>query len=161
MAETTDRIQADIKDAMRQRQRERLDALRMAMSDLKNAGIEKKGRLGLSAEVANPADHLDEAETIQVLQKLLKRRREAAEQFRAGGREDLASNELAEAAVIEHYLPRALDAAALEALVRAAIAETGATTVKDMGAVVKAVMARASGRADGKSVSEAVRRLLS
>jgi uncharacterized protein YqeY len=98
---------------------------------------------------------------VQVLQKLVKRRREAAKQFEEGGRADLAERELAEVVVLEHYLPKGLDEAELEALVRAAIAEVGATSMKEMGAVMKAASAAAAGRADGSTLSGVVRRLLS
>ncbi|MBC8329329.1 MAG: GatB/YqeY domain-containing protein [Planctomycetes bacterium] len=161
MSETADRIQSDTRQAMRDRDKVLVDTLRLATHELKNAGIEKKGSQGLTREVASPADYLEESEVVQVLQKLLKRRREAARQFQEGGREDLAQRELAEAAVLEAYLPRGLDPAELEAMVRAAIEETGATSMKDMGAVMKIVVAQAAGRADGAAVSAAVRELLS
>ncbi len=161
MSETVERIQADIKQAMRAREKAKLETLRLAANELKNAGIEKKGSEGLTAEVASPVDYLEEAEVLKVLQKLLKRRREAAKQFQEGGREDLAQRELDEAAVLEGYLPQGLDAAELEGLVQAAIAESGASSMKEMGAVMKLVMAKAGGRADGATVSAAVRKLLS
>jgi uncharacterized protein YqeY len=161
MSETVDRILADTKQAMRERDKARLETLRLATNELKNAGIEKKGARGLTEEVASPIDHLDDGEVVQVLQKLVKRRREAAKQFEEGGRADLAERELAEVVVLEHYLPKGLDEAELEALVRAAIAEVGATSMKEMGAVMKAASAAAAGRADGSTLSGVVRRLLS
>jgi uncharacterized protein YqeY len=161
MSETVDRILADTKQAMRERDKARLETLRLATNELKNAGIEKKGARGLTEEVASPIDHLDDGEVVQVLQKLVKRRREAAKQFEEGGRADLAERELAEVVVLEHYLPKGLDVAELEALVRAAIAEVGATSMKEMGAVMKAASAAAAGRADGSTLSGVVRRLLS
>ncbi len=161
MSETVDRILADTKQAMRERDKARLETLRLATNELKNAGIEKKGARGLTEQVASPIDHLDDGEVVQVLQKLVKRRREAAKQFEEGGRADLAERELAEVVVLEHYLPKGLDEAELEALVRAAIAEVGATSMKEMGAVMKAASAAAAGRADGSTLSGVVRRLLS
>jgi uncharacterized protein YqeY len=161
MSETVDRILADTKQAMRERDKARLETMRLATNELKNAGIEKKGARGLTEEVASPIDHLDDGEVVQVLQKLVKRRREAAKQFEEGGRADLAERELAEVVVLEHYLPKGLDEAELEALVRAAIAEVGATSMKEMGAVMKAAGAAAAGRADGSTLSGVVRRLLS
>ena len=161
MSETVDRILADSKQAMRERDKARLETLRLATNELKNAGIEKKGARGLTEQVASPIDHLDDGEVVQVLQKLVKRRREAAKQFEEGGRADLAERELAEVVVLEHYLPKGLDEAELEALVRAAIAEVGATSMKEMGAVMKAASAAAAGRADGSTLSGVVRRLLS
>ncbi|RMH02626.1 MAG: GatB/YqeY domain-containing protein [Planctomycetota bacterium] len=160
MNRIVERILADTKAAMKARDKARLETLRLAMNELKNAGIDKKGAQGLTDEVASPTDHLDEAEAVAVLQKLVKRRKDAAAQFEQGGRADLAERERAEAAVIEEYLPAGLGEAELEELVRAAIAETGATSMKEMGAVMKAALARAAGRADGSAVSAVVRRLL-
>jgi len=160
-------MQADIKQAMRDRDKAKLETLRLAMNELKNAGIDKKGRAGQAggadapAADAAPVDLLDEPEVVQVLQKLLKRRREAAKQFQEGGREELAQRELAEAELLDGYLPQGLSDAELETLVKEAIAETGASSMKEMGAVMKALMAKAAGRADGATVSSAVRKLLS
>lgn len=154
------RIADDVKAAMRARDGLRLGTLRMLLADLKNAGIEKKGREGLTAAVDSPAAHLSEEEAVRVLQTARKRRSEAAEQYRQGGRPELAAKEEAEAVLIGEYLPQALDPAELEALVQAAIERTGASSLAGLGMVMKAVMPEVAGRADGKTVSAAVKRLL-
>jgi uncharacterized protein YqeY len=144
-----DRISEDIANAMRARDQARLAPLRMAKAALMNREVEK-GRA------------LEEAEAQQVVASLIKQRRDSIEQFRSGGREDLASRETAEIAVLETYLPPPLDPAAIERAVDQAIAETGATTAKDMGKVMKAAMGRLAGQAvDGKTVNDLVRRKLS
>lgn len=142
------RISEDIAAAMRGKDQARLAPLRMAKAALMNREVEK-GRA------------LDEAEAQQVIASLIKQRRDSIEQFRKGGREDLAAKETAEIQTLESYLPPAMEAGAVEAAVDEAIAETGAATAKDMGRVMKAVMARLAGRAvDGKAVNELVRRKL-
>jgi uncharacterized protein YqeY len=128
--------------AMKARDSERVGALRMVLSELQKAAKE-----GGSDELA-------------VLRRERKRRLEAAEHFRRGGRPDLADREESEAQLIAGYLPAELDDSELDAIVNAAIAETGATSPKDMGAVMKAVMAKAEGRADGKRASARVREAL-
>jgi len=143
-----DRITHDIAEAMKARAAERLSALRMAKAALVNASI-AKGR------------DLEEGEAQQVLASLLKQRRDSIDQFRAAGRTDLVDKETAELGVLEAYAPPAVSAADLEQAVSAAIAETGATSPRDMGRVMKAVMAALSGRTvDGKAVSELVKRKL-
>jgi uncharacterized protein YqeY len=143
-----DRITQDIAAAMRAKETVRLGALRMAKSALTNREVEK-GR------------PLDEAESLQVMASLIKQRRDSIEQFRKGGREDLASKEAAEITTLETYLPPALDAAALERLVDEVIAETGATGAKDLGKVMKGVMPRLAGQAvDGRLINDIVRRKL-
>jgi len=161
MTELHDRILADVKVAMKARETARLTTLRMLISELKNAGIEKKGKKELTEEVASPAEYLSEGEVTAILQRYLKQRREAMEAYRQGGREELVAKEQAEIEIVEAYLPRRLEAGELDVLVRQAIAETGADSPAQMGKVMKAVMARVAGRADGKAVSEAVKRLLS
>lgn len=142
-------INADIATAMRAREAERLGTLRLLKSALVNREVER-GRA------------LDEAEERQVLQQMVKQRRDAIDQFRAGGREDLAVKDEAEIVLLSAYLPPAADAAAIEAAVDAAIAETGASTMKDMGKVMKATQARlADVTADGRLVSETVKNKLS
>jgi uncharacterized protein YqeY len=104
---------------------------------------------------------LDDAESLQVVSSLVKQRRDSVEQFRAGGRPDLADKEQAEIALLERYLPPAADPAAVDQAVTAAIAETGAQGPKDMGKVMKAVMTRLAGQTvDGKLLSERVKALL-
>jgi hypothetical protein len=143
------RINDDIAAAMRAREAARLGTLRLIKSALVNREVER-GRA------------LDEAEELQVLQQMVKQRRDAIDQFRSGGREDLAAKDEAEIALLSAFLPPAADEAAIEAAVDAAIAETGASTVKDMGKVMKAAQARLAGlTADGRTVSETVKRKLS
>lgn len=126
----------------------RVSTLRLLKSALGYVQIERK------------KDALDDAEVVAVLQKEIKKRKESAELYTNGGRAELAEKELKEAAVLEEFLPKAMSPEELEQLVRATIKELGATTKKDMGPVVKAVQAKAAGRADGKSISMLVGKLL-
>ena len=143
-----DDMSAAIADAMRKHDPIRLTALRMLKTALTNREVER-GRA------------LDEAESQQVVGALVKQRRDSIEQFRNGGRQDLADKEAAEIRVLEEYLPPPADPAAIDAAVTAAIQETGATSPKDMGRVMKAVMARLAGQnVDGKTVNERVRQKL-
>ncbi|HLY50339.1 MAG TPA: GatB/YqeY domain-containing protein [Solirubrobacteraceae bacterium] len=137
-----DQVRTDINSAMKSAERERVNALRLVLSELQKAAKE-----GESDEVA-------------VLRRERKRRLDAAEQFRGGGRPELAEKEESEAGLIEGYLPAELDDAELERIVAQAIAETGASQPKDMGQVMKAAMAQVQGRADGKRVSARVREAL-
>ncbi len=146
-----DRIEADLKDAMRAKNADKLSVLRMLKSALKNVAIEKGG--------ASTA--LDEAETTQVIRKQVKQRQDSIEQFEKGGRPELAAKEKGEIAVLNAYLPQAMSAEELQKLVAATIAETGATSRAQMGAVMKALGAKVAGRADGKSLSAEVQRQLS
>ena len=144
----TEQIQKDLVDAMRAKAELRLSVLRMVKAALKNKEVEK----------IRP---LDEAESLQVLQTLMKQRRESVEQFTKGGRLDLAQKETKEIAIIEEYLPAAPSEAELAAAIEAAIAETGAQSPKEMGAVIKAAKARLAGKTvDGKMLSDRVRELL-
>ena len=139
---------ADLTAAMKAKDAARLSALRMLKAAVMNKGVEK-GR------------DLDDAEVLQVVASLVKQRRDSVEQFEKAGRADLVAKETGEIAVLEHYLPPALSQDEIEAAVAAAIAETGATSPKDMGKVMKAVMPKLAGKnADGKAVNEAVRRTL-
>ena len=141
-------ITEDMTAAMRAKDTLRLGALRMAKAALMNREVEK-GR------------PLDDNESLQVLASLIKQRRDSIEQFRTGGRPELAEKEQAEIGVLEAYLPPPMDAAELEAIVEASVKETGAASPKDMGRVMKDVMARLAGRAaDGKVISELVKRKL-
>jgi hypothetical protein len=143
-----DDVQAAMVDAMRQQARERLSALRMLKAALVNREVER-GRA------------LDDSESRQVVTALVKQRRDSIEQFTRGGRQDLADKEGAEIAVLESYLPAAADPAAVERAVVETIAETGAASPKDIGRVMKAVMAKLSGQnVDGKTVNELVRKKL-
>ena len=141
-------VSTAIADAMRKKDAARLGALRMLKAAFMNKSVEK-GR------------DLDDAEERQVVSALVKQRRDSIEQFAKGGRQDLVDKETAEIAVLDAYLPPAVDPAALEQAVIAAIAETGATSAKDMGRVMKAAMGRLTGQTvDGKVVSDLVRRKL-
>lgn len=141
-------VNAAIAAAMKARDQVRLDPLRMLKAALTNKQIEK-GR------------DLDDAEALQVVASLVKQRRDSIEQFAKGGRTDLVEKEAREIQILEGYLPPAMDEAELDATVQAAISETGATSPKDMGRVMKSVMARLAGRGvDGKAVNELVRRKL-
>jgi uncharacterized protein YqeY len=139
----TEQVRTDITSAMKAGEKQRVGALRLVLSELQKAAKE-----GGDDELA-------------VLRRERKRRLDAAEQFRDGGRPELASQEESEAKLIETYLPAELGDVELDGIVAAAIAETGATDVKEMGQVMKAVMARAGGRADGKRASARVREALS
>ena len=143
-----EQISQDIAAAMRAKETTRLGALRMAKAALMNREAEKGGAL-------------DETESRQVMASLIKQRRDSIEQFRKGGRDDLADKESAEITVLEAYLPPALDAAALEAIIDEAIRTSGAASAKDLGKVMKAVMPKLAGQAvDGKLVNDIVRRKL-
>jgi hypothetical protein len=137
-----------ITDAMKAKDQSRLVPLRMLKAALMNREVER-GRA------------LDDNEARQVVTTLVKQRRDSIDQFLKGGRKDLADRETAEIVILETYLPPAVDAADLERDVDAAIASTGATSAKDMGKVMKAVMAGLAGKTvDGKAVNEIVRRKL-
>jgi uncharacterized protein YqeY len=137
-----DRIKSDVASAMKAGERERVGALRLVLSELQKA--EKAG----------------EADELAVLRRERKRRREAAEAYREAAREDLAATEELEARIIEDYLPAELSDAELEELVTRAVADTGASSPRDMGQVMKHVMAAAGGRADGRRVSAKVKEAL-
>jgi uncharacterized protein YqeY len=144
-----DRIQKDLTAAMKTRDELRLSVLRMMKSALKNKEIEK----------IRP---LDDAESLQVLQTLVKQRKESAEAFAKGGRPELADKETREVAIIETYLPVAASDAELDAAIEAAVAETAATSPKQMGAVIKSARARLADKTvDGKALSDRVRDRLS
>jgi uncharacterized protein YqeY len=143
-----DDVNRAITEAMKAKDAQRLSALRMLKAAFMNREVER-GRA------------LDENEARQVVSALVKQRRDSIEQFTKGGRQDLAAKETAEIVVLESYLPPAVDAGELEKAVDSAIASTGATSAKDMGKVMKAVMADLAGKTiDGKVVNELVRRKL-
>jgi uncharacterized protein YqeY len=142
-------IAADLTAAMKAKDATRLSALRMLKAAVMNKGMVEKGR------------DLEDAEVLQVVASLVKQRRDSIEQFTKAGRTDLVDKETAEIAILEHYLPPAVSPEEIEAAVAAAIAETGASSVKEMGKVMKAVMPKLAGKnADGKAVNDAVRRKL-
>ena len=144
----TQQVSADITTAMKAKDAGRLSALRMLKAAFMNKEVEK-GR------------DLEDAEALQVVASLVKQRRDSIEQFTKAGRTDLVAKEAADIAVLEHFLPPAATAEEIDAAVTAAIAESGATSAKDMGKVMKAVMPKLAGKnADGKAVNEAVRRKL-
>ena len=146
-----DQIETDLREAMKARDKPRTAALRMAVAALKNRAV---------ADGVGPQGRLDDEVVQKVLTTELKRRREAADAFRGAGRTESAEAEEAEAAVYEGYLPEQLDDDELVGLVDATIREVGADGPKQTGQVMKAVMAKAQGRADGSRVSELVRRRL-
>ena len=138
-------IVADLTAAMKAKDTDRLSTLRMVKANLMNRKIEKGGEL-------------TDDEVLKALQSLVKQRRDSIEQYETAGRKDLAAKEAAEIAVIEVYLPQAATADEINAAVEAAVAETGASSMKDMGTLMKATMAKLAGKsADGKMVSEAVK----
>jgi len=143
-----DRISRELKEAMLAKDAEKLSTLRLLKSALGYVQIEKK------------TDQLSDAEITAVIQKESKKRRDSIEQYRNGGRPELAEKEARELAVLETFLPAPVSPEELEQLVRAAIQELGATSKKEMGAVVKAVQTKAAGRADGKTISGIVGKLL-
>jgi uncharacterized protein YqeY len=139
-----ERIQTDQKSALKAGEKERLSTLRLLSSELKNRRIE----LGRD---------LTDEDAIEVLMKALKQRRESEEQYAGGGRPELAAREAAEAEVIREYLPAQLSGEELDAMVDEAIAEAGATSLKDMGAVMGRLMPKLKGRAEGAVVSARVK----
>lgn len=144
-----DQINRDLTGAMKAREAERLSALRMVKTALK------------MRETELPAG-VDDAEAIKVLNTLLKQRRDAAEQFRAGGREEMALKEENEAVIIQSYLPASVSEEDMTRAVAEAIAELGASSMKDMGAVMKAVRSKLEGKTiDGKALSDLVKAKLS
>jgi uncharacterized protein YqeY len=144
----TEQLTTTIAEAMKARDQARLAPLRMLKAALMNREVER-GR------------PLTEAEDLQVVASLVKQRKDSIDQFAKAGRQDLVQKETAELAVIESYLPPALGAEDVERIVADVIAETGATSPKDMGKVMKGIMARLAGaQVDGKAVSEVVRRRL-
>jgi hypothetical protein len=141
-------VTAAIADAMRKHDAPRLSALRMLKAALMNREVER-------------GHALDDAEARQVVSSLVKQRKDSIEQFQHAGRQDLVDKEAAEVLVLQEYLPPAADPAVIDRAVTDAIAESGATSVKDMGKVMKAAMARLAGQSvDGKAVNELVRKKL-
>jgi hypothetical protein len=149
MATLLEEVTRSIGTAMREKDAASLAPLRMLKAALMNREVEK-GRA------------LDDAESLQVVGALVKQRRDSVEQFRAGGRDDLADREQAEIALLERYLPPAADESRIAAAIDAAISDTGATSVKDMGKVMKATLSGLAGlTVDGRVVSDLVKRRLS
>lgn len=146
-----ERIDSDLKEAMRAKDAVKLSVLRMLKSALKYSAIEKAGAEG----------KLDDTEATQVIRKQVKQRQDSIESFEKGGRAELAEKEKTELAILGAYLPQAMAPEELAKIVRETIAEVGATSKAQMGAVMKALQARVAGRADGKSLSQEVQRQLS
>lgn len=143
-----DDVTAAIADAMRKQDPARLSALRMLKAALVNRAVEK-------------TRDLDDAEARHVVTSLVKQRKDSIEQFSKGGRPDLVAKETAELAILESYLPPAVDPAAIQSAVAEAIADTGAASPKDLGRVMKAAMAKLAGQnVDGKTVNEIARKQL-
>lgn len=144
-----DQISSDIKDAMRAKEMAKLNALRMVQSAFKNREIELR------------PEPMSEDEHITVIKKLVKQRKESIEQYQAAKRQDLVDAESAELALLEKYLPAQLSREQIEKVVTEVIAATKASTIKDMGTVMKEVQVRTSGAADNKIVSEVIKSKLS
>ena len=147
---TQERIDSDLKDAMRAKEAGKLSVLRMLKSAMKYAAIEKSGAEGV----------LDDAEAAQVIRKQVKQRQDSIESFEKGGRPELAAKEKEELAILSSYLPQAMSGEEVAQAVREAIAEAGATSRAQMGAVMKVLQAKLAGRADGKTLSQEVQRQL-
>ena len=143
------RILEDVKDAMRARDKARLGTLRMVTAAIKQREIDQR------------TPPLDDASVVAVLEKMLKQRHESAGQYDSAGRDDLATAEREEIAIIEKYMPRALDPAEIETMIAAAIDDAGAATMKDMGRVMGLLRPQVQGRADMGAVSAAVKARLS
>ncbi|MGH8207600.1 MAG: GatB/YqeY domain-containing protein [Steroidobacteraceae bacterium] len=143
-----EKITNDMKDAMRAGDKPRLGVIRLILAAIKQREVDERITL-------------DDAQVLAVLEKMLKQRRESISQFQAGGRADLVAKENAELGLIQGYMPAQLDDAALDALISDALAQTGATTIKDMGKVMGIVKAKAAGRADMGALSARIKARLS
>ena len=141
------RIQEDIKNAMRAQQREQLGVLRLVTAAIKQKEVDERVEL-------------DDSQVLAVLDKMVKQRRESLEQYQKAGRDDLAAQEMFELDVIQAYLPEPLGEEELAALIQSAIADSGASSIRDMGTVMSALRAQVQGRADMKAVSQAVKNQL-
>jgi uncharacterized protein len=146
----SERIDSDLKDAMRAKDATRLSVLRMVKAALKNAAIEKSGA----------GAQLTDGEAVQVVRKQVKQRQDSIESFEKGGRAELAAREKEELSILQSYLPQAMGADELAKVVRETIAEVGATSRAQMGAVMKALQTKVAGRADGKTLSQEVQKQL-
>jgi|SRR5256886_3165822 len=146
----SERIDSDLKEAMRAKDATRTSVLRMVKAALKNAAIAKSGA----------GAQLSDAETAQVIRKQVKQRLDSIESFEKGGRAELAAKEKEELSILQSYLPQQMSADELAKVVRETIAELGASSKAQMGAVMKALQAKVAGRADGKTLSAEVQRQL-
>ena len=147
MGQLTEKIRADLTEAMKAQQKERLSTIRMLQSAIKNEQI-------------NAGHELSDEETMSVIRKAVKQRQDSAEQYTKGNRPELAAKETAEIEVIKTYLPAEMSEEEIEATVRGIIADAGAQSKKDMGKVMKEATSRLKGRVDGKKIQEIVSRLL-
>jgi len=147
----SERVDSDLKTAMREKNALKLGVLRMLKAALTNATIEKSG----------VDSTLTDAEAIQVIRKQVKQRQDSIESFEKGGRAELAAKEKDELSILQSYLPQGMSADEISKVVRETIAEVGATSKAQMGAVMKALQAKVAGRADGKTLSTEVQRQLS
>lgn len=148
MSSIKNRLKEDMISAMKAKEKERLEAIRFIQAAIKKQEVDTR-------------KDLDDAAVIAILMNLSKQRKDSIEQFRQGGRADLVAKEEAELKILQSYLPEMMSASELENLVAAAIAETGAKSMRDMGSVMKAVMAKAAGRAEGSAISDMVKKKLS
>ncbi|MBX3052269.1 MAG: GatB/YqeY domain-containing protein [Caldilineaceae bacterium] len=144
-----DRVNNDLKDAMRAKD----DTAKLALRSVKSAILEAQ-------KSGNFSEGLSEEDLTQVIAKTAKQRRDTIAEYERVGRADLAANESAELAIIERYLPRQLSPEELEVIVRAVIAETGATSMREMNVVMPAILQQVAGQADGRAINQIVRRLL-
>jgi len=144
------RVDEDLKQAMREKNATKLGVLRMLKSALKYSAIEKSGAEG----------ELNDSEAAQVIRKQVKQRQDSIESFEKGGRAELAAKEKNELSILQSYLPQPMTAEEIAKVVRETIAEVGATSRAQMGAVMKALQSKAAGRADGKTLSEEVQKQL-
>ncbi|SMP17938.1 hypothetical protein SAMN06265339_1570 [Desulfurobacterium pacificum] len=142
-----EKLLQDMKEAMKAKDKVKLSTIRMINSLIKNAEIEKRGEL-------------TDEEIVQLLMKYAKQRRESIEMYEKGGRQDLVEKEKAELAIVESYLPKQLSEEEIRDIVKQAIEETGASSVKDLGKVMKVVMPKVKGKADGSVVNRIVREML-
>jgi len=142
-----DRIESELKEAMKNKDGVKISALRMLRADIQNISIQKK-------------TGLKDDEIIKIVHKQVKQRKDSIEQFEKGSRSDLAEKEKKELAILESFLPEAMPKEELEKIVKDVVSELGASTKKDMGRVMKEVMVRVKGRADGKSINAIVATLL-
>ena len=145
-----ERVDSDLKEAMRAKEAGKLNVLRMLKSAMKNAAIEKGGATAT----------LDDAEATQVIRKQVKQRQDSIESFEKGGRPELADKEKDELAILSTYLPQAMSGEELAQAVRETIAEVGATSRAQMGVVMKSLQSKVAGRADGKTLSQEVQKQL-
>jgi len=147
----SERIDSDLKTAMREKNATKLGVLRMLKAAMMNAAIEKAGA----------QEKLNDTDATQVIRKQVKQRQDSIESFEKGGRAELAAKEKDELSILQSYLPQAMSAAELSNIVRETIAEVGASSKAQMGAVMKALQAKIAGRADGKTLSAEVQKQLS